>query len=326
VIFYFKIKNGVEIMKTIFILLLIMLVLNSCSEEFYERTDNKNGVSKDTAITKVVLLGTGTPNATPERSGPSVAIIVRNTPYIVDCGPGLVRRASAAHKKGIKALKVENLKHLFITHLHSDHTLGLADIMLCPWVSGRKEALNIWGPAGTKSMVSHITQAYQQDINVRLGGLQPATKNGYKTNVTEFKQGLIYQDSNVNVYAYKVDHGDWDEAYSFQFVTPDKVITISGDCKPCDGILEASMGCDILIHEVYSYIGYLTRKPEWQRYHKASHTSTLELAELANKVKPKTLVLYHILSWGASDKNLVKEISQDYKGKIICGSDLDVIY
>jgi ribonuclease BN (tRNA processing enzyme) len=273
-----------------------------------------------------VLLGTGTPNATPERSGPAVAIIVRNTSYIVDCGPGIVRRAAEASRKGLEQLKVENLKHLFITHLHSDHTIGLPDILLGPWVLGRNEPLNIFGPTGTKDMVTNITKAYQRDIEVRLSGLQPANENGYKANVTEFEQGLIFRDSNVTVFAYKVDHGDWDQAFCFRFVTPDKIITISGDCTPCDGILEASLDCDILVHEVYSYKGFLTKKPEWQKYHKAAHTSTIELAQLAKKAKPKLLVIYHILDWGASPDKMIEEMSTIYDGKIQSGADLDIIF
>ncbi|MFC2129800.1 MBL fold metallo-hydrolase [Bacteroidota bacterium] len=313
-------------MKTIITLLLLTLIFTSCTREYYERKDKAQKMynNTDTHSAKVVLLGTGTPNADPERSGPAVAVIVGDDAYLIDCGPGIVRRAVAAFKKGIEALKVKNLKKLFITHLHSDHTAGYPDLIFTPWVLGRDEPLKVWGPKGTKSMTKHILEAYKEDIDVRLNGLEPANKNGYKVEVTEFEEGLIYQDSNVNVYAYRVEHGDWELSYAFQFVTSDRVITISGDCKPCEGILAASMGCDVLVHEVYSYVGYLTREEEWQKYHKDSHTSTLELGELAGAVKPKTVVLYHILSWGASPKTLVNEVKQNYKGKVICGSDLDV--
>ena len=312
-------------MKTILYFLLTLSILTSCTKEYYERGgSSKNVTDAVNHKTKVVLLGTGTPNADPERSGPSVAIIVGNQAYLVDCGPGLVRRASAAFKKGIAALKVEKLNKLFITHLHSDHTAGLSDLILSPWVLGRDVPLQVIGPSGTKNMADNVLSAYREDINNRLSGLEPANKNGYKVNVTEYKEGLIYQDSNVNVYAYKVEHGNWKESYALQFVSSDRVITISGDCKPCEGILAASMGCDILVHEVYSYVGFLTRKPEWQKYHKASHTSTVELSELAIKVKPKTLVLYHILSWGASPLSMLNEIKQQYKGTVYCGNDLEV--
>src|SRR5262252_9702621 len=98
--------------------------------------------------TQVVLLGTGTPNADPDRSGPSVAIVVNETPYLVDCGPGIVRRTAAAFQKNVKGLAIEKLNRVFVTHLHSDHTTGLPDLLLTPWVLGRKDPLEVFGPKG----------------------------------------------------------------------------------------------------------------------------------------------------------------------------------
>ena len=86
----------------------------------------------------MVLLGTGTPNADPDRSGPAVAVVTGGRAYLVDCGAGVVRRAAAAARKGIPALAAEKLDIVFITHLHSDHTLGLIDLILTPWVLERR--------------------------------------------------------------------------------------------------------------------------------------------------------------------------------------------
>jgi ribonuclease BN (tRNA processing enzyme) len=315
------------IMKTVYIILVSAIIFLACTKVDDSNKGKSNGdesLKKPDHKTYVVLLGTGTPNAEPERSGPAVAVVVNNSVYLVDCGPGIVRRAAAAFKKGIKALEPKKLDKLFITHLHSDHTTGYPDLILTPWVLGREKPLKVFGPKGTARMTSHLLEAYSEDINNRLSGLEPSNKTGYKVNVTEYKEGLVYQDSNVNVYAYRVEHAGWQEAYAFQFVTKDRVITISGDCRPCEGIIAASMGCDLLVHEAYSYIGYLTRKAEWQKYHKNAHTSTDELAELASTVKPKMLVMYHILSWGAKPEVMVNEVRQNYKGKVVCGEDLGV--
>src|SRR5689334_19519111 len=128
--------------------------------------------------TQVVLLGTGTPNADPERSGPAVAVVVNDTPYLVDFGPGVVRRAAAAFQKGVKGLEVYKLKTAFLTHMHSDHTLGYADLIFTPWTLERKEPLQVYGPKGLQAMTNHLVKAYSQDLNIRLQGGEPSNQTG----------------------------------------------------------------------------------------------------------------------------------------------------
>ena len=281
------------------------------------------------AQTKVVLLGTGTPNPDPEHSGGSVAIIVGSTPYIVDFGPGLVRQAakmSPRYGGKIEALSTKKLKHAFLTHLHSDHTVGFPDLLLTPWVMGRNEPLEVYGPEGTKKLTDNILEAYDADIKYRLYGLEPANNQGWRVNTHEFiEDGLIYQDSLVKVEAFKVVHGSWPNAFGFRFTTPDKTIVISGDTRPCENIQKYSEGADILIHEVYSYSKWKTKNEFWRKYHAANHTSTYELGEMAAKIKPDKIVLYHMLLWGASEQELLNEISEKYKGDVIVGRDLMVI-
>ncbi len=116
----------------------------------------------DSEITKVVMLGTGNPNPSPSQSGCSVAIIVNDTPYIVDFGPGLIRQAAAMSPRyggKIKGLDVKNIKRAFLTHLHSDHTTGYPDLILTPWVMGRNEPLEVYGPEGINDMTKHILEA-----------------------------------------------------------------------------------------------------------------------------------------------------------------------
>src|SRR5262249_20841371 len=121
--------------------------------------------NKQASTTQVVLLGTGNPFPDPDRSGPATAIVVRESAYLVDCGPGVVRRAKAAVlDKGIKALEPTNLRVAFVTHLHSDHTVGYADLILTPWVLGRRVPLEIYGPTGIKGMTDHLLEAYRVDF------------------------------------------------------------------------------------------------------------------------------------------------------------------
>jgi ribonuclease BN (tRNA processing enzyme) len=118
--------------------------------------------------TQIVMLGTGNPPADPDRSGPATAIVVNGTPYLVDVGAGVVRRAkSAAVDKGIAALEPVNLRVAFLTHLHSDHTVGFPDLILTPWVIGRRVPLEVYGPAGVKAMTEHLLEAYRADFETR---------------------------------------------------------------------------------------------------------------------------------------------------------------
>ncbi len=274
--------------------------------------------------TRVVLLGTGTPNADPDRSGPAVAVVVGGRSYLVDCGPGVVRRAAAAYHNGIESLRADRLTRLFITHLHSDHTIGLPDLILTPWALDRKQPLQVYGPPGTEQMTDHLLKAYAEDIAVRLHGNQPIDPQAQIVKAKDVTPGRVYRDQQVEVTAFAVRHGAWKHAYGFKFVTADRTVVISGDTTPADSVVEQCNGCDVLVHEVYSKAAFDRREPSWQAYHAASHTSTEQLAEIARRAKPGLLVLYHQLLWGATPQQCLDEIRRGYSGKVVYGNDLDV--
>jgi ribonuclease Z len=305
-------------MKKILVILLFFFITGCVS------VCGQNGNSE---CTKVVLLGTGNPNPDPRHSGCSVAIIVRETAYIVDFGPGLVRKAaelSPVYGGSIEALRTENIKKAFLTHLHSDHTAGYPDLILTPWVIGRDEPLEVYGPEGIDRMTEHILEAYKDDIMYRVYGLEPANDQGWRVITHEIGEGIIYTDENVKVEAFLVKHGTWPNAYGFRFTTPDKVIVISGDTAPCENIVKFSRNADILIHEVYYKKGFDTKSDLWKAYHRQHHTSTYELGEIARTSRPGLMVLYHILFWGGTPEDLLTEIAERYDGKVVVGLDLDV--
>ena len=302
---------------------IFLIILISFSNQYLFAQEN----STTSEVTKVILLGTGTPNPDPKHSGCSVAIVVNDVPYIVDFGPGVVRQAAALSLRyggEIEALNVKNIKRAFLTHLHSDHTVGYPDLIFTPWVMGRDEPLQVYGPEGIVEMTDNILKAYQEDIKYRLYGLEPANNQGWRVNAHEIQQGKIYQDKNVTVEAFHVKHGSWPNAFGFRFTTPDKVIVISGDTRPCENIIKFSQGADILIHEVYCKKMYDKKNEFWKKYHAKNHTSTYELAEIANKTKPGLIILYHILFWGATENDLLEEIAEKYDGKVVVGIDLGI--
>lgn len=273
----------------------------------------------------VIILGTGTPNADPERSGPAVAVVVNGSAYLVDAGAGVMRRAAAAALKyQLPALRARAVDVVFLTHLHSDHTVGLTDVIHTGWVDERAGPLRLYGPRGTKEMAKHLTRAYARDITIRTEGDQPHTNQGWRVAATDIKPGVVYQDSNVTVTAIPVPHTTWDQAFGYRFQTRDRVFVISGDTRPTDALVDACSGCDVLVHEVYSAEHLKARTPDWQRYHTGSHTSTVELAALATRARPGILVLYHQLYWGATDEDLLTEIrGAGYAGRTISAKDLD---
>src|SRR5437868_8321910 len=156
--------------------------------------------------TRVVLLGTGDPAADPDQSGPATAVIVNDTPYLVDLGAGVVRRAKAAVvDRGIKALEPTNLRVAFVTHLHSDHTVGYVDLILTPWVLGRRVPLEVYGPSGINAMTEHLLEAYRVDFITRTNpetGSGGQVAAGHGVNAHEIHAGVVYKDANVTVTAF----------------------------------------------------------------------------------------------------------------------------
>jgi ribonuclease BN (tRNA processing enzyme) len=273
--------------------------------------------------TRVVLLGTGNPAPNPDRSGPATAIIVKDTAYLIDFGPGVVRRAEAADaSRGIKALEPTRLRVAFVTHLHSDHTVGYPDLIFTPWTVGRRVPLEVYGPTGLKAMTEHILEAYKVDIETRTNpdGNQRTFPGGYKVNAHEIKTGVVYKDENVTVSAFATKHAM--ESYGYRFETPDRSIVISGDTNPAQATIDACHGCDVLIHEAHTPAWLATRPESFQQFAAKYHSTTVELAELARQAKPRLLILYHYSS--LSPEELFDDMLARYPGHFVIGRDLDV--
>lgn len=276
--------------------------------------------------TQIVLLGTGTPGADPDRSGPSTAIVVDDTPYLVDFGPGVARRAASAVAKGVKALRLSNIRVVFTTHLHSDHTVGYPDLLITSWVAGRASPLEVYGPRGIKAMTDDVLSAYHVDVEDRLKARGEVRVN--LVNSHEIVPGIVYKDEKVTVTAFPVKHGDL-EAYGYRFDTPDRSVVISGDTSPTETMVENCNGCDVLIHEHYSLASFAQVDSQWQQYRLRHHTSTQQLADLATRARPRLLILNHRSNPGARGASapeaaVITEMRKFYKGKWVSGHDLAI--
>jgi ribonuclease BN (tRNA processing enzyme) len=272
---------------------------------------------------QILMLGTGTPNIDAAHSGNSIGILVRGSLYIFDAGPGVERRMLEAVAKGTK---IDTVPAVFITHLHSDHTLGLPALV---YYHGRNAAfrgggpMTVYGPPGIAAMMQNINAAWTEDRDVRThtGGASPS----WQVRGADVAAGIIYHDSNIVVKAFEVPHDIWLHAFGYRVEAAGRTVVISGDTRPSDAIARECAGCDVLLHEVYSAVGFPKVPARMQPYHAAAHTSTYELADIATKAKPKLLVLYHQLYFGgATDDDLVREVRSKYNGKVVSARDLDV--
>ncbi len=282
--------------------------------------------------TQIVMLGTGTPVPDPDRSGPGVAIVVDSVAYLFDAGTGVVRRAAAAGRNGVKGFAARTVaaqpsprfERLFLTHLHSDHTLGLPDVIFSPWIQGRVAPLDIYGPPGTRRLVSGILDGNAEDIAERVASSGGPSANGWKAVVHEVAEGIVFQDSRIMVRAFAVPHSASRYAFGYRIQTPDRIIVISGDTRASPNIAEQCRGCDVLIHEVYSDAGFATLPPGRQAYHAQAHTSATQLGDIATQAKPGLLILYHQLFFGASEETLLAEVRSRFGGRVVSAHDLEV--
>src|SRR6266850_2634859 len=312
--------NAMRFRSSTFLVLVLMLLTPSLAAGQPQTA----GASK----TKIVLLGTGNPGPDPDRSGPATAIVVNDTAYLVDVGPGVVRRAQAAFlDKGIKALEPTKLRVAFVTHLHSDHTVGYPDFIFTPWTIGRRVPLEVYGPKGLKAMTEHLLEAYRVDIETRTNpdGNQRGFPEGHNVNAHEISPGVVYKDANVTVTAFATKHAM--ESYGYRFDTADRSIVISGDTNPTPATIDACRGCDVLIHEVNTLESLSKRDARFQAFAAKYHTSTEQLAELAAKAKPRLLVLYHhsialrpgVAASASTPDELFREMSARYSGQFVIG-------
>jgi len=281
------------------------------------------GATRDTtSVTRLIILGSGTPVPDPERAGPAFAVTYGTRTFLFDAGAGVMRRIAAA------GLPIDGMTAVFLTHLHSDHTLGLPDVIHTTWVMGRSAPMPIIGPPGTQQMVGHIQAAWVEDIVVRTEGLERGRKGGHRVNVKETTGGVVYDSAGIRIRAIPVSHGSWNYTFAFRIDTPDRSIVLGGDTAPSRALEEAARGVDLLVHEVYA-----SRRvaPEnrpggefWPQYLREAHTSDEELGAIAARAKPKQLILTHVLRMGGTMDEVVAGVRRGgFNGTLVVAKDRD---
>lgn len=274
----------------------------------------------DSAV--VITLGTGTPVPNPERSGPATAVVVGRRVFLFDAGAGVMRRMAAA------GLPIDGtLTAAFISHLHSDHTLGLPDLVLTSWVMGRSLPMRLHGPPGLRRMMDHLVAAWAEDTVVRVKGLERGRPGGYRVDARETTGGVVYDSAGVTVTAIRVPHGEWEHAFAYRVDARGRSIVISGDTRPSEALERAASGVDVLVHEVYPETRIATENRPggelWPRYLREVHTSDVELGKLAAAAKPGLLLLTHVLFMGAGEQEVLDGVRRGgFTGRVAFAKDL----
>jgi ribonuclease BN (tRNA processing enzyme) len=315
---------------------LLLLLLSACQTNPGERfamdvpsaiVEIREAITDEerNAETRVVILGTGTPVPDPRRAGPGIAVIHRGNAYLFDAGAGVVRNATTArYQYDIPSLYPSSIKALFLTHMHSDHTADFSVLASSIWWR-RPYPLHLYGPSGVAEMTEGMRAMMAPDYRIRTGGTQPVRDEWvHPVQVTEVTEGIVFEDRDIQVEAFAVNHGSVTPAYGYKITAHDKTIVISGDTARSEKLIEKSHGVDLLIHEVISDKGLLWNRPAMQEYHKKSHTLATELGRIASETRPGLLVLYHGLFYGQPESIVLDEVRSTYDGPVVLADDMDI--
>ena len=274
--------------------------------------------SASSAQIKVTLLGTGAPRPAMNRFGPSILVEAGKEKLVFDCGRGATQR--------LYQLKIPftDITGLFLTHLHSDHTVGIPDLWLTGWVLERVTPLPVWGPSGTTAMMKHLRGAYAADIHFRRDVDTKLPGAGVEVIAKDIGEGVVYESGGVKVTAFLVNHAEIKPALGYRVDFGGHSVTLSGDTRPSDNLIRFAQGTDVLIHEVILPEAFATLtssdSPGQRKKIIEHHTTPEQAGEIFSRVKPKLAIYSHIVPPNATDVALRSHTG--YTGPLEVGEDL----
>lgn len=268
---------------------------------------------------EVVLLGTGFPRPDPERAGAATAVIVNGKTYIVDAGRGVVLRIASTD------IQLKSVQAVFLTHLHSDHISGLPDLFHSTWEFGRNTPFELYGPRGTTAMANALVEFFAEDIHIRRDLTENKPAAGATIHAHEIVEGVVYEDADVKITAFLVDHRPVEPAFGYKFEAGGKSVVISGDTRPSDNLIKFARGTDLLIHEAYApdYFDRIGDTGEVAVKLRAYHTTAAEAGTVAKKAAAKQLVINHVIGMKDKDDERIRQMAMEtFGGKVTVGKDL----
>jgi ribonuclease Z len=271
---------------------------------------------------KVTLLGTGSPPPVMNRFGPSILVEAGGGKFLFDAGRGALQRLA---QLGVRWQDVDGL---FLTHLHSDHVVGFPDLWLTGWLvgAGRSRPLHVWGPRGTRKMMSHLEQAYEYDIRIRLYD-DRASPDGVVILVEDIGEGVVHEKGGVKITAFDVDHTPVKPAFGYRIDHAGRSVVLSGDTRVSENLIRHAQGVDLLVHEVASPETFQRAgaPPERAKSVVAHHVTPEQAGEVFSRTKPKLAVYSHIVLPTATEQDLLPSTRKTYSGPLEVGEDLMVI-
>ena len=270
---------------------------------------------------KVTLLGTGCPPAVMNRFGPSILVEAGGQKFLFDAGRGALQRLNQVK------VRWQDVQGVFLTHLHSDHVVGFPDLWLTGWnTPGRNVPLQVWGPRGTKNMMSHLEQAFEYDIKIRLYDDRPSP-DGIVILAEEIAEGFVYERGGVKITAFDVDHAPIKPAFGYRIDYAGRSVVLSGDTRVSENLIRHAQGVDLLVHEVASPETFQRAgsPPERAKSVVAHHVTPEQAGEVFSRTKPKLAVYSHIVLPTATEQDLIPPTRKTYAGPLELGEDLMVI-
>ncbi len=270
---------------------------------------------------RLFLLGTaGGPTPKKTRAAPAQAIVIGDRTYVVDCGDGVARQLALA------GIPLTTIRHIFITHAHSDHFVGYGPLLLLAWGSGLTTPVDTWGPPPLVRSTKLLLDAYETDLRVREvdEGLPPLAPLIHPHDVAA--AGIVMKDDLVKVTCAIVEHPLVPLALAYRFDCPDRSIVFSGDTHPTDTVVALAKDADILVHEAL----YVPKAPgapgtPLRRHIMNSHTPAEDAGRIASAAGVKMLVLSHFVPGEAtavSDDEWLSAARIHFNGRIVIGHDL----
>lgn len=270
----------------------------------------------------VTLLGTSSPSPSIERFGMSTLVEAGDERLLFDCGRGAIQRLL---QLGPEYPRVDKL---FLTHLHSDHIVGIPDLWLTAWIMGRRTAFKVWGPTGTVDMMAHLEQAYQADIHIRRDLDELLPQSGIDIAAQDIAEGFEYTLGDVRVVVFDVDHRPVTPAFGYRIEYKDRVVALSGDTRPCENLVKYAQGADLLIHEIIAPQAFLKRAVQMTEHHRQAviehHTTPQQAGEIFCRINPKLAVYSHVIGGPIPgyEAEILDGTAETYSGAVEIGYDL----